>query len=730
MQLTLPPTDITSTSTGFVNDNIHRVVEGFKSLYTNSIGDERSQSIQRILSNYRLVDKINVDANTAAQGWLVKDMINQPQFASKINGSMGIRGTFKFKLTWNTTPMTQGMYVLAYIPEWVHIPLFSGAVMADITFLTGCPHVIVNISRDTSAELVLPYVGETPYIPLYNTDHYAQQAGRIIFMPIERSVDSTGFVTFSIALYFAMDNVELMGLQPTPAAAQAALAMSAVAEAIKKSQLVSKGTASISSWFNDMEPTPLTQTAGWITGGISKIADFMGWSKPNSVKPLDPVIMIPTRDLFHGDGVFTGVRMTMNADAGISTCQMGPTEDDEMSIAHFVHRSEIFDKFTLAMNSEVGTRIYNTPTAPGDFYREDTVGTAPNQYTYTAVTHLNYLSSLFAYYRGSIRMKLFPVVTRFHSARLRVVVSMRPATQDDVRNNMSYTYTAIVDLDDPNTWEFSIPYLSQNPWRDTNSHEENISEVSIFVENKLVAPANVAQSVQIYVGVRGGEDFEVCAPQMQYTGWFYNTAPIAPSVAIAEADPTFDLAPIFGSSEDASNLANGDPVRSLRPLTRRFAVAANIGTSQQFSVVNMPLTKQPTSSFTPDFVSAVAASYVFFRGGTRIYAQNDGSADATFDPRYYVDFATKNGVTTSALDPTNQVLPIAAFESTKFELPYYAKSYQTNLWKAREDKWTRASAMSVTYRSQPYANVYVLRAAADDFSVGYLIGAPWKVKKV
>lgn len=733
MQLTNTPTDIKSTTTNFVNSNVDRIVEGVKSLFTNSIGDERSMSIQKVLSNYRLVDRLSVDNTTIAQIWHVKDMINQPQFASKINGAMGIKGLFKFMLTWNTTPMTQGLYILAYLPEyvWQNVPLHNGVVMADVTYLTGCPHILVNISRETSAELILPYVGETPYIPLYDTDHYAQQAGVVIFMPISRAVNGEGDAKFTTALYFAMDDVELMGMQPIPAAAQASMAIGTVGEAVKKAKLVSSGTGKISEWFNKMSPTPLTQTAGWITGGISKIADMMGWSKPWDLKALKSYINLPAKDLFQGDGLFTGVKFTMNSDSGLTSCQMGPTEEDEMSIAYFVHRSEIFDKFNISTTTTVDTRLYNTPTLPGDFYKVQTVPDGGDTLEYTAVTHLNYLSSLFTFYRGSIKMKLVPVVTRFHSARLRVVVSMRPATQTQIRDNMSYTYTAIVDLDDPDTWEFVIPYLSQNPWRDINSHDENVAEVSIFLENQLVAPTNVAQEVEVFVGVRGGDDFEVAGPTMHNLATFVNTNPnTGREIATAESDPSFSLAPIMGSSDNASQLAVGDPVRCLRPLTRRFMLAANIGAQQYFIVVNTPFGKLPTVSYDMDFVTAVSACYAFFRGGTRIYAQNDLGAYAMFHPKFTANIALTNGIAIEGPNITTQMLPISVNESTKVELPYYSPNYQTNHWKTWQNKGIQTSAVAVYYRQTPTQNTFVLRAAADDFSTGFLIGAPFKVRKV
>ena len=163
-------TDDTINDVGFINDNTERNLIS-KELLASTAYDEHTHDIQTILARYRNVASFDISTQEIFDLPFAGFFL-QPQVQGRIQGVMGINGTLKCRLTWNVSPMVQGSYVLYYTPprlnfynDFSELALGKGAR----AFYTGFPHVIVNLSRVSSVELEVPYIGETPYIPLYDT---------------------------------------------------------------------------------------------------------------------------------------------------------------------------------------------------------------------------------------------------------------------------------------------------------------------------------------------------------------------------------------------------------------------------------------------------------------------------------------------------------------------------------------------------------------------------------
>ena len=105
----------------------------------------------------------------AQRSFPIADFIKNPTRLNKLRGSVGFKGTFGLKIVWNSEPLTSAIGLLAYVPPGA----LSKQRFIGTPFLTGCPHVVFNFATHTSAELFIPYVGESPYVPLDTTDTYA-----------------------------------------------------------------------------------------------------------------------------------------------------------------------------------------------------------------------------------------------------------------------------------------------------------------------------------------------------------------------------------------------------------------------------------------------------------------------------------------------------------------------------------------------------------------------------
>lgn len=734
-----PATDVVTGAVAFHNEIIDTESYGRENMAPSRyLDDELDYVSNQYFSRYRYVGRID---NPVWHTWDVKDFFNDPQFKVRYQGAMGIRGTLKFKVTWNSDPMIQGLYVLAYFPPNVVEPTNAAALGITsktwLMYFTGMPHVIINIARDSSAELVVPYVGETPYIPLYGSHTYAHQVGRLHLLPISALKSSTSPLKIYFNVYFALDDAKLFGTQPGEASVQAAYPF---VEAMHKTQVYSTVAGKVSDWLDSFsESNPLVRLASWMIGGSGRIADFLGFSKPISVLPLQPVVHLSYSDTTTCDQTFTGAIMAVNSGAGVCSSHTGLPGVDDLSIGYITSRYEYFRTLNFTKSMEFGKVLGTFIVQPGDMFLSEHVDTEVEGGTFSAdykvFNHIGYLSTIFKKWRGGMKFKLVPSCTRFHSGRVRVVVYVN-GTEQEALDRMSFAHTAIVDISDPSTWEFVVPYMAQIPWRDTRSVtlEERIG-MSFYVENALIAPDNVADNIDLVLMVKGAEDLEfaeVDIPFDEKDPWFFN---IVAAEAKVQSGDSLVMAAKTSGSVAAHSAAVGDPVRSLRPLLRRLWASFK-PTAQHMFAMCAPFTWAKSSIARPDILSRISAMYTFYRGGMRYFCNSYYPLKASVTHSHIPKGPYANCATNVIGDiPQFEAAPVVAVstvgEPLKIEVPYYQNTERTNLW-------TILANSDGTNYDDPRAKlgvyfnfllglidgIIVQRAGADDFDLGFLIAAP------
>ena len=174
-------------------------------------------------------------------------------------------------------------------------------------------------------------------------------------------------------------------------------------------------------------------------------------------------------------------------------------------------------------------------------------------------------------------------------------------------DNMSYTHTVIVDLSDPTTWEFDIPYISFNPWRSMPSAEERVI-ARFYLENPLVAPETVSATVPVAIFIKAGDDFEFTHLRQPGTDYVPELVATAQDASL-QCDGQFRELNIGSDSVIAHQLACGDPVRSLRSQIKRFCLAIKANT-KQMRVFGVPISRgvSHNSAIPPDLLSLVSGT--------------------------------------------------------------------------------------------------------------------------
>nr|QCH40773.1 structural polyprotein 2 [Picornavirales sp.] len=137
--------------------------------------------------------------------------------------------------------------------------------------------------------------------------------------------------------------------------------------------------------------------------------------------------------------------------------------------------------------------------------------------TLSTNTFLSYLSGLFQFWRGSLDYRLDFVSTQFHTGRLLVAfVPNLPQKSSPTFEQALSCPNVVIDIQESSSITFSVPFLSQTPYKNTETEIDVLSltgMIYVFVLNELVRPSNVSDTIEFNIYLSAGDDFEFAVPQ-------------------------------------------------------------------------------------------------------------------------------------------------------------------------------------------------------------------------
>nr|UBJ26008.1 putative structural polyprotein [Red panda dicistro-like virus] len=685
--------------------------------------------------------------------YAVENNISNMWAYHKLDGFLGFTASFGMKLVWNTPPVYQGAYILAYVPPGVPVPSVSGASTsfnsaAELVFLTGCQHVVFNLSESTSAELIVPYVGPNTFIPCSGeTFSGIPLLGHFIVRPISAAQSATTISTLPYTAYVCLKDLKTYGARAhnvalSSSSSYGVLFSQSGTEALKKSKIISSTAGSISTFLqkagnyipSSIVPKEYIGAASWVAGGVSKVADLLGWAKPFAVNAQQPVCQLPYSDITTSDATFTGAKFAMNSDAGIGKMDLSGRGVDEMQISEVLSRPNLsltngLPSFAWLASQPHGTEIYSKAITPTEFATQDSGS------SFVVNTQMSYVASMFQRWRGSIQMRFMPVCTKFHSGRIRAVFEPWGTTTTSVAN-VAYSYTHIIDVRDSTSWDLLIPYMVATPWLNTT---DLAGTLRLIVDVPLVASSGALDYIEIIPFVSGGPSLEFAIPGMaELLNPYF--VPGTRSVLQSQAGPmegavrsiATPMAPDMDTDSVLANtMAMGDPVRSLRAICKKFWVSRSPVWNSTTNVGQMPIPLIPAAGRDQgdvDMISVVAGLFAFWRGGMRIYAQNyypvRVSSVSTPLGSAFTSAMTPNGQFAGAVDYTSMstFAPVGLSEPTKIELPYNFDTICRNTFIPGTSS-ERVLSLHLDYYLGNVGTI-VQRAMSDDFDMGNLVGAP------
>lgn len=523
----------------------------------------------------------------------------------------------------------------------------------------------------------------------------------------------------------------------------------------------------------------------WVASVLSRSAQALGFSKPTCAAPPQPVQLRGFAHMNNANSADHSMKMSLMTDNSIRQLPgFAGTNLDEMSIPYICSipayiRTHFWDSTqvegTVLGYCDVSPFKFNPALPDASLLTTD----ALTGFRAYHCSPMSYISSMFRRWRGGINLTFKVIKTEFHSGRLLCTFTpgMHLSTFSSYTESQ-YVFREIFDLRDSNEFNVTIPYVALQPWMDVTSAT---GRVALFVLNELRAPDSVAQSVQILFEVSAAPDFELQFPTstrvftpgfvQSQSGYrslkealarsqFYSQAGLAKNNVgggqLATAPVSYseiDKESIPDRALEASEYCSGEAIQSLRQLLKRFcpvflppvALTGGIACYAPYAACvqsyNVGARVSVSGMFT-DMVSYLAPLFAVQRGSIRLKVQTDDTDKLALSAAMGYNLGTTSasifsnntgseGADAGVVD--NRAVTFSQFTGgIEIEIPPYQRSHcyiqsvltptlatqvGSNLFPDQFVVFKRGVGSAFS------ANTLIWRAAGDDYSLGFFLGA-------
>jgi hypothetical protein len=791
--------------------------------------DELANSVVGFLSRPTPIANFVWQSNTGVISSLANvvipnDYIKQPMIKEKLQGFRYLRCDFKFKLQINAQPFNAGRMILVFNPYETMLGL-APSNFIHFGGLTGYRHVQLDLAESTAVELTVPFMGPMSHFDLVTAANSLLGTVRVIvYSPL------TGSDDVDCTLWMWAENIDIQMPTGLPISSSFAEPHFSVRERWNNARLESglaqangrkgRGNREVTNTdapvnivsfkplldrVAEKEQRPGTvetaaratgrfarnflavpflgayaRTLTWMTDAIAATASIFGWSKPNDPEYDMSIQYRYNTHLAHYNGDVKGKILSLDAKNETDIpAEIFCTEQDEMAIKTIVTRPTYLDRFKFDKTKAQNDLLWKWPVDATSCLKDDyntNPGGVGEEFIRSYHNYVSYVSRLFRYWRGSLCYTFKLVKTPFHTGRIQVIWVPGAQQSTDLSTvDISKCYSEIHDLRQVTQFDYCVPFTWNLPWKDSEAvnftpatcWDTPTGMIYVRVINALRNPSTCADSIDIIVETRAGEDFQVAYPMIcdgRYGGSEMGDLEVSNGVWCRANLPTLESGraqAAYDSEENAdpgiNALGMGEVVTSFRQVLRRYErIAQNTSStsphdSKMFggssNVIRPYLSSWNdgavgTHDVAWDYFSRVLSLFRFMCGGMRLYVAGQPNSSSSDQPNamYYgeVPGNTSQKFALDTGDAPEEQLNIAyaaqvgPFEPVvELELPYYS-FYPVTLTTVGLPPTSNYVPLTVNNNTGPGVRVQtaashsplVMRAIGEDFSFGYLIGAP------
>lgn len=499
-------------------------------------------------------------------------MLNNNVYWPKLLGYFGFRATMVFTLQVNGQRFQQGRYMLVYVPTGgttsdANALSWFNSHAATLVARSQCPHVELDVNKDTSVQLRIPFNSSHDFYPLqYGISSTSTKWGNLRIFPYVPLQAGSGSLTAKYTLWAHFEDIDVVG-QALPIERQS----NSMAEAKSKGVGPIQSTAlKVKMAAGVLKNVPLIGTyvspVAWVADIVGNVASIFGLSSPANVDKqyrVETSLMSYATNLDKVDKT-NPLSYSLKSAVGLLPGE-GFEDADEMHIKHIASRYA-YQAFFYMNDVQVEEDLI-TSYLVGLYPTGGPLTHVDGGVTMTDYTPAQWLGKRFEMYRGSMKYRFKIVKTDFHSGR--ISIDFNPEARSYISppmldTNAPYIHRQIIDIRDFNEFEIEFPFISPNPYIGTyNNGNTHFGRIEIRVVDPLVAPATVASNITFIMEVAMSDDAEFAGRSNHYCR-IYDTIEVqSNSMTIGSTTPLFE-------QNDTAKYCIGEKIINVRALLKRY----------------------------------------------------------------------------------------------------------------------------------------------------------------
>lgn len=557
--------------TNFSNDDagITQPVPGEKivpKIGSMQFTDSRSHDVISYLERPQIVRQFKYDCssvrNTIISGGPIKvpEVLFTPLVVGKLDGFTSFRATAVFKLQVNAQPFQAGRLMLYAVPMPDLVAPRQDWIKLHVTMAQALHNVQMDIAQQTEVVLRVPFISPLNSYDLIN----GKFSWAEMYVMVYSQLNQVGTDPLECLLWAHFEDIELgaptSGKMKIPAQqsgkveakgkGKGAPKQPTAKEAVDARQQESSGWVSdvasgaVTGWSKVGNAIPFVKPVTDIFGGLASAAgsflkpfggvlgglgSIFGLSKANPQYSGNTMLIRPNQYFGNIDGCDHSQMLALNAMNAIDEYpDLGGTELEETSMDFLKTIPQFIHAFNFGMSNNYGDLLTSFLVTPTTFVPADVVGMPGGEFPnwdMAQPTVLNYISSPFAYWTGSLVYTFRFVKTHYHSGR--VEISYHPFVSTVDTSRFDYVYRLVIDLRKNSEVSVSIPYISPTPWKKIDVNIDPVSSTGTWDDlgssicgvlycralTPLYVGSNIASNtIECVVECRAGEDYAVQAP--------------------------------------------------------------------------------------------------------------------------------------------------------------------------------------------------------------------------
>lgn len=498
-------------------------------IYTSADVDSFDHSVKSFLEREQLLafsDGTAYKYNDKIYDFLIPDKLFNDMVKDKLKGFSSFTATAVIRLQVQSEPFMAGRLIMCHLPVPDLLGLRGDYAVASVDRMMLLNHVQLDISHETDVTLRVPFI--SPY-NCYDLIASRWNWGRLVvrWYGDYNVIDARSIQTM---IYGHFEDIVL----GHPTSGEFAQFKPQVGENLHF-QMNKMPSDKTKSRMQTQEASPLSGIVNTVSSLVpelkpvtSLLSSVFGFSKPEEKSLPISILNRPVTNFCNVDSIDSShvLAYTKSNESG-QLNDISGTKVDEMSFDYLKKIPQYFDSFEYNTTSKDMLKSWMI-SPMGSTLSTITIGRdQDDRYRFNNIyqpLHLSYICSPCKYWAGSLVYTFKIVKTNYHSGRLAFVFSPFSDPPKSIQDT-DYTYRIIVDIREKSEVSFTVPFVSQSPFKRidplgeirndlySNFAHASTGTLSVWALTSLKCKTSIVPGkIKILCEISAGDDFYTSAP--------------------------------------------------------------------------------------------------------------------------------------------------------------------------------------------------------------------------